>query len=402
MEKNVSVERAIEILCQNPIKKSIETVTLDKSVGRILGSNLISKVNNPRFDNSSMDGWAVNSEDCKSLGIKLKIVGLSQAGAKNNISINRGEACKIMTGAAMPTGADAIVMIEDTSVTDGMVTINGRAKKEFIRKTGEDIKKDELLIRSGTLMTSSVISLSATMGHDFIQVVGKPKIAIISNGDELIKPGIELMDGQIYESNSYGISALVKKMGGEPLRFDVVQDSIEGLRTALDLAGKDCDAIITSGGVSMGDYDLVRKIMEDEGEIKFWKVLMRPGGPPLFGKWKNTPLFGLPGNPVSSHVVFTMLVEAWMVCSLGMDSEYGPKTADRVSVLLKDHLKGATNKICLRRIRITNEGGRLVGRTHTHQGSGNIHSMVSHNGLSLLPPSKEGKEGDIIDALWFR
>ena len=152
----------------------------------------------------------------------------------------------------------------------------------------------------------------------------------------------------------------------------------------------------------MGDYDLVRKIMESEGEIKFWKVLMRPGGPPLFGKWKNTPIFGLPGNPVSSHVVFTMLVEPWMAHSLQTHAEYGPKLADKVSVIIQNPLRGAPGKICLRRIRISNQDGKLIANVITHQGSGNIHSMVANNALTLLPPDTNAKEGDQIEALWFR
>jgi molybdopterin molybdotransferase len=152
----------------------------------------------------------------------------------------------------------------------------------------------------------------------------------------------------------------------------------------------------------MGKWDLVRKIMEEEGEIEFWKIKMRPGGPPLFGRWKKTPLFGLPGNPVSSHVVFIMLVFPWLSFSLGFDREKGPKLADRVNVVLETPLKGAPDKICLRRIKIINKNGILKATTNTHQGSGNINSMVTHNGLSLLPPNKDAKKDEIIDALWLR
>ena len=402
METGVTVEKAIEIACQSPLSKLTEIKLLDEAIDRILATDLISKVNDPRFDNSSMDGWAVNSEDCLTMNTKLKIKGVSKAGQLEKISIERGEACKIMTGAPIPNGANAIVMVEDTNINDNVVSINGPARVDYIRKKGENIKKGQVTMFSGTLINSSAISLAATMGHDRLEVISKPKIAIISNGDELIQPGLSLSDGQIYESNSFGISALIKKMGGEPIRFNAVQDSLEGLRNALNSAVLTCDAVITSGGVSMGDWDLVRKIMEDEGDIKFWRVLMRPGGPPLFGKWKNKPLFALPGNPVSSHVVFTMLVAPWMSQSLGMHPEYGPKIADRVSVILQQPLKGAPNKLCLRRIRITNQNGKLIAKTHTHQGSGNIHSMLVHNAISLLPPDTDAIEGDQIEALWFR
>ena len=204
-------------------------------------------------------------------------------------------------------------------------------------------------------------------------------------------PGEELEAGSIYESNSYGLCALLEKIGCTPILKDVVVDSMDALRTTLD--SLECDIILTSGGVSMGEFDYVRKLMGEEGDIHFWKVAMRPGGPPLFGTWKGTPLFGLPGNPVSSHLVFTMIVAPWLA----------PETplGNKVQVRLKDAVKGAPGKVCLRRIRITSEDDQLVATTHTHQGSGNIHSMVAHNGVTLLPPDTSANPNDIIEALWL-
>jgi len=151
----------------------------------------------------------------------------------------------------------------------------------------------------------------------------------------------------------------------------------------------------------MGEWDLVRKLMEEEGEISFWRMKLRPGGPPLFGTWKNTPLFGLPGNPVSSLVVFHVLVAPWIAKSLGYHEKMGPRLSQQVSVRLAEDVSGAPGKLCLRRIRITSENGKLIATTHTHQGSGNIHSMVTHNGLTLLPPDTDAEVGQTIDALWL-
>ncbi|MBU03933.1 MAG: hypothetical protein CMA58_03005 [Euryarchaeota archaeon] len=400
--EGVTIEEAIQISCKIPLKKKTEIVSLDDSINRILAYDIVSKVNDPRFDNSSMDGWAVKSEDCKNYGNKLKIIGTNKTGNYKSNTINSGEACRIMTGASMPNGADAIVIIEDTTIEENMVIINGPARTEYVRKCGENISKGEISLKAGTLLNSAEISLCATTGYSELEVIRKPKIAIISNGDELVKPGHALLNGQIYESNSFGLAALVKKIGCEPIRLGIVQDTIEGLRQALNQASRECDAILTSGGVSMGKWDLVRKIMEEEGEIKFWKIKMRPGGPPLFGKWKNIPLFGLPGNPVSSHVVFTMIVFPWVAYSLGFNEEKGPRLADKVNVILENPLKGAPDKVCLRRIKISNKNGTLMATTNTHQGSGNIHSMVIHNGLSLLPPNKDAILGEKIEALWLR
>ena len=363
--------------------------------------DLASMVDDPRFDNSAMDGWAVRKEDCLETGSSLRIVGTSQAGSSALPSVGKGEACGIMTGAPLPEGADAIVLIEDSASEGTHVTINGPARPDYIRRRGENLREGTVALEAGSLLTPAAVSLAATMGHGEVDVVSIPRIAVIGVGDELTPPGEPLTDGAIYESNTYGLASMVTMMGGAPKRYEIIQDSIESLREALNDAADTCDAIITSGGVSMGKWDMVRGIMEQEGEIRFWRVMMRPGGPPLFGTWMGKPLFGLPGNPVSSHVVFTVLVAPWLSTSLGANDHSGPRMGNRVRVVMEEPLKGAPGKLCMRRILIRQDGDSLVGSTSTHQGSGNIHSMVAHNGLSLLPPDTDSKKGETIDALWM-
>ena len=377
METFVTIERALQIVRKTPIQSTTETISLDRGHNRILSKDLQSKVDDPAFDNSAMDGWAVRSEDTNRVEI-----GVTTAGEVPS-EIGGGEAIRIMTGAPIPKGADAIVMVEDG--------INGKAHTNFIRKRGENLRQGETTLTSGQVMTPAAISLAATMGHKTIPVRSRPKVAVISTGDELIPPGSELKEGQIYESNSYGLCALLEKIGCKPIRHEVVEDTMDGLRNALNSI--DCDVIITSGGVSMGDHDYVRKLMEEEGTIHFWKVAMRPGGPPLFGTWNGTPLFGLPGNPVSSYLVFILLVAPWLAPEISL--------AKKVHVRMKDPVKGAPGKVCLRRIQISSEGDELVATTHTHQGSGNTHSLVAHNGVTYLPPDTDADTGNIIQALWF-
>ncbi len=401
METSVSLERALALASNLNFPRRTETTPLSELNGRILATPLSSKVDDPAFDNSAMDGWAVRTEDCDEDTI-LQIVGTSRAGGEELPHVSTGQACRIMTGAPMPPGADAIVMVEDSVDEGRQVRILGPARPGYIRKQGENLQKGQETLPAGTLIGPAEISLIATMGHHEVETVCKPTIAVVSTGDELVQPGIELSPGQIYESNSYGIASLVEKMGASAKRFDVVHDNIEGLRLTLEEAADSCDVILTSGGVSMGKWDLVRRLMEEEGEPLFWKVLIRPGGPPLCGSWKDTPLFGLPGNPVSSHVVFISLVAPWLAGCMGADHELGPRLADRVRVRLSEDIKGAPKKLCMRRIRIEAGEDGLVATTHTHQGSGNIHSMVAHNGLTLLPPDTSGKEGETIDALWLR
>ena len=377
METQVTIERALQIVRQSPIQQTTEWVPLTDALHRILAEDLQSKVDDPAFDNSAMDGWAVRSED-----LNREEIGVTAAGDPPS-HIEPGQAIRIMTGAPIPKGADATVMIEDG--------INGKAHINFIRKQAENLRKGETALQAGQLMTPASISLAATMGHDSIPVQTRPRVAIISTGDELIQPGQQLKEGQIYESNSFGLCALLERVGCIPIHHNIVEDSREGLRSTLN--SLDCDAILTSGGVSMGEYDYVRRLMEEEGDLHFWKVTMRPGGPPLFGTWNGTPLFGLPGNPVSNHLVFMLLVAPWLAPEISL--------AKKVHVRMKDPVKGAPGKVCLRRIQISSEGDELVATTHTHQGSGNIHSLVTHNGVTYLPPDTNADTGNIIQALWF-
>jgi len=293
------------------------------------------------------------------------------------------------------------LILENSKQENDYVTILDNPKPNYIRKKGENFTTGQIILKSGSVLGPFEISLAATSGNWQVSVVKKPIVSIISTGDELVHPSNELNEGEIFESNSFGISALIRRMGGEPVNLGHISDSLDDLRNTLNLASEKSDLIITSGGVSMGDWDLVRKIMQEEGNIKFWKVKLRPGGPPLFGNWKNTPIFGLPGNPVSSHVVFISLVAPWLNKIMRSDDKKGHKLGNRVKVRLKNPVKGAPGKICMRRILVKLEDNELVGYVKTHQGSGNINSLVSHNALTLLPPDTDGLTGQLIDAIWL-
>lgn len=393
-------DRALEIALANPLAKKVETIPFDHANGRVLATSLTSHVDDPRFDNSAMDGFAVRASDCKEKPSTLIIVGTSQAGGEQPPAIGPGQACKIMTGAPLPKGADAIVMVEDTKTDQDRVTILGPARTGYIRRRAENLSRGQEALPTGATLSSATLALAGTMGHGEVEVVKRPTIAIMSTGDELVPPGSELMPGQIYESNSHALASLVESMGCHAVRHESVTDSMDELRARLDELSSH-DAILTSGGVSMGEWDIVRRIMEEEGELSFWRMMIRPGGPPLFGTWRGTPLFGLPGNPVSSLVVFHVLVAPWIARSLDYHNELGPSISRRVSVLLEEDIPGAPGKLCLRRIRIRSDNGQLLATTHTHQGSGNMHSMVAHNGLTLLPPDTDGRAGEIIEAMWL-
>jgi molybdopterin molybdotransferase len=392
----ISLEEAINIAQSAPIKADTEFVSLDEAHGRILGSDLPSKVNDPPFDNSAMDGFAVRFEDTKEAPTTLTIVATTQAAASNeSITISSGEAVRIMTGAPLPQGADAIIPIEACVVEGDSVTLNQPSKPHFIRRCGENIKEGVVGLKQGSYLSPQSISMCATMGYDQLPVMKKLKIGIISTGDELKSPGELLSFGEIYESNSYGLSGLVQALGHTPIRYPSVIDSLNDLREQFNKAASECDLFLTSGGVSMGEWDFVRKLMEDEGDVSFWRVRIRPGSPPLFGHWNDTPMFGLPGNPVSSHVVFRMLVTPYLRSSLQTQFPI-----DRIvhAKLLTD-VRSTNDCLTLRRVTLRSTKEGFFAEQSKHQGSGNIDSLSSADGLTLLQPGQSGKTGEWIEVL---
>lgn len=392
----ISLEEAINIAQSAPIKADTEFVSLDEAHGRILGSDLPSKVNDPPFDNSAMDGFAVRFEDTKEAPTTLTIVATTQAAASNeSITISSGEAVRIMTGAPLPQGADAIIPIEACVVEGDSVTLNQPSKPHFIRRCGENIKEGVVGLKQGSYLSPQSISMCATMGYDQLPVMKKLKIGIISTGDELKSPGEPLSFGEIYESNSYGLSGLVQALGHTPIRYPSVIDSLNDLREQFNKAASECDLFLTSGGVSMGEWDFVRKLMEDEGDVSFWRVRIRPGSPPLFGHWNDTPMFGLPGNPVSSHVVFRMLVTPYLRSSLQTQFPI-----DRIvhAKLLTD-VRSTNDCLTLRRVTLRSTKDGFLAEQSKHQGSGNIDSLSSADGLTLLQPGQSGKTGEWIEVL---
>lgn len=392
----ISLEEAINIAQSTPIKVETEFVSLDEAHGRILGSDLPSKVNDPPFDNSAMDGFAVRHEDSKEAPTTLAVVATTQAAASDeSISISSGEAVRIMTGAPLPQGADAIIPIEACVVEGDSVTLNQPSKPHFIRRCGENIKQGVVGLKQGSHLSPQSISMCATMGYNQVPVMKKLKIGIISTGDELKSPGEPLSFGEIYESNSYGLSGLVQALGHTPIRYSSVIDSLDDLRAQFNTAASECDLFLTSGGVSMGEWDFVRKIMEEEGEVSFWRVRIRPGSPPLFGHWNGTPMFGLPGNPVSSHVVFRMLVTPYLRSSLQTQFPI-----DRIvhAKLLTD-VRSTNDCLTLRRVTLRSTKEGFLAEQSKHQGSGNIDSLSSADGLTLLQPGQSGKTGEWIEVL---
>ena len=394
----IEVAQALEICNKTTLQTVTERVNLDDSHGRILAVDLPSLVDDPPFDNSAMDGFAMRFEDTTDVPATLEIIGTIQAaGKEDNITVGKGQAVKIMTGAPIPNGADSILQVELTSTEDNKVTLQQESMKHFIRRKGENLSKGEIALSAGTYLTPSRVGLCSTMGHSSIPVIKKLKVAIIATGDELKQPGEEIERGEIYESNSFGLSGLIKWLGHESTRLNCIGDTIDDLRQTLNQASLDHDLILTSGGVSMGEWDLVRKIMEEEGDIHFWRVKLRPGSPPLFGTWNNTPIFGLPGNPVSSHIVFRILVAPWI---RHITQANGP-IENRAFAKLATKVKPTKDCLTLRRVSIEVTDDGLVAHQKIHQGSGNIASMALSEGMVILQPGCEYSIGDTVEVMFL-
>ena len=322
----ISVNDAQSIIQKNIFELKSESVDLSSSSGKILSNNIKAKFPSPSFDNSAMDGFAVRSSDTfgatRTSTVSLKNIDESSAGSPSDLILKKGECIQCMTGAKIPKGADAIIMVEDTSgfSNDKNVQIMiGVKRGQHIRKMGEEINEGDILIEKGTIITTSEIGVCASFGYSELAVSKKPKVAIFATGNELIEPGKDLKEGEIYNSNLFLFADLVKKAGSKILMRNVIKDDKSSLKSFLLEALETCDVIISSGGVSMGRYDYVREVFIDLGvKEHFWKVAQKPGKPFFFGTNNQSLIFGLPGNPVSSYIGFMIWV--WPVLKQLMGS----------------------------------------------------------------------------------
>jgi len=297
---------------------SSERVKIDRALGRVLAEDAVARLTQPPFDVSSMDGYAVRGDDAAKTPAQLKIVGVAPAGRPFKGKIGTGEAARIYTGAVIPDGADAIVIQENTDSDGKTVTVKSAAEHgRHIRRAGLDFRQGDTLIPRGHYLTARDVALLAAGDLAEIVVTRKPRIAIVATGDELSRPDEKRVPGGIVASSSYGIAALVEKWCGVALDLGILPDKPEAF-AALPRAAKDCDLIVTLGGASVGDHDLVQSALAPHGfKLDFWKIAMRPGKPLIFGHLNKTPLLGLPGNPVSAIVCALLFLRPAMAKMLG-------------------------------------------------------------------------------------
>lgn len=395
----ISLNEANSIIQKNTKSIGIETISFLEAHGRILAQDIISTIDLPPFDRATVDGFALQSQNVQSAGKAnpktLKIIDIVQAGKPSLKEIKNGQAIKIMTGGVVPKGADCVVMKEDATLQGSFVKVLKMIKSnDGIAFCGDDIKKGNVILGHGMRLTPACIALLASLGIGRVKVFKKPRVAILVTGNELLNLKDKLKPGKIRSANQYGLSCQIKEVGGEPTILGIARDNLKETGEKVS-QGLKYDMLIISGGVSVGDYDLVPQVLKERG-VRFMieKVAMQPGKPLIFGKKAKTYIFGLPGNPVSTMVCFYEFVRS---CLLKMQGAHN--TALNVAHALLDEditLKPQRTKI-LRGVTSYRDGKIFVRRT-THQGSGNIISLAKANCLFKAP---EGitrlKKGSVVE-----
>ena len=321
----LSVAEALARVTQGLVPLGTERVAIGQATGRVLAEDLAARLTQPPFDASAMDGYAVRAEDIAALPATLRLVGQSAAGAGFRGSVGRGEAVRIFTGAPVPHGADTIVIQENADEASGVVTVKDAASGRHIRPRGQDFKEGEVLLAAGIRLGPRELMLAAAMNQPELPVRRKPKVAILATGDEVVPPGLELEIDQIVSSVPYGLAALIESHGGEAMSLGIAKDEPESLVT-LARAGSAADILLTIGGASVGERDLVASALRSEGlELDFWKIAMRPGKPLLYGRLGSQRLLGLPGNPVSALICAQVFLVPMLELMLGLAVDARPK-----------------------------------------------------------------------------
>lgn len=324
----IPVSEALSNITGAMRRTETETVSLDVALGRALAADASANMTQPPVAVSAMDGYAVCANDVAAVPVTLDVIGESAAGHGFAGTVNKGQATRIFTGAPVPNGADTIVIQENTTRDGDMVTVNEAPRAhQFVRAAGLDFRQGDALLRAPKKLTARDLGLAAAMNVPELTVYKKPRVAILATGDELVMPGEAPGPGQIISSNTVALAAYVTALGGEPVNLGIARDNEESLRAMLKGA-KGADLLVTIGGASVGDHDLVQKVLGDEGlDLTFYKVAMRPGKPLIFGALGKTPVLGLPGNPVSVGVTSVLFLKPAIETMLGLAAETRLETA---------------------------------------------------------------------------
>jgi molybdopterin molybdotransferase len=377
------IEEAMDKML-SPIKPIQATLQLPlaEAIGYVLAEDILSPIFVPPFDNSAMDGYAIRLADLANNNV-IPLAGKSFAGQPFEGEWPAGSCVRIMTGAKIPDGCDAVIMQENTEVTDQGIQFNQTDVKpqNNIRPTGDDIKQGDIVLSKGARLTSRDIPMIATLGVSHVTVVRKPRVAFFSTGDELRPLGKTLTEGQIYDSNRYGIKPLIENFGCEAIDLGIIPDCPETLKATFEKAQTLADVVVTSGGVSVGEADYTKDILEQLGQIGFWKLAIKPGKPFAFGKLSTAWFCGLPGNPVSAVLTMYVLVQP-LLAKLAGHTEW--KAPESIPATTRSAFKKAPGRTDYQRGIYSIEDGQFVVETTGNQSSGAFRSMSLANCFVVL------------------
>ena len=380
----LSVEQASEIVLKNVVRNPAESAPLPDALGRVLAEDIASDIDMPPFDRSMMDGYALNAQDAQFAPARLEIVGFIPAGAFPKSSLEPGQAAKIMTGAPLPVGADAVREFEKTSLLNHGQTVEiqeaVRTGQNIVKQASE-LSKGEIVLTAGTYIHPAVVGLLASLGKANVQVFQAPRVAILSTGDELVEPAALPLQGQIRNSNSFTLQALCTSMGLQTQMLGIAKDDKSILRHKIEL-GLSADILLITGGVSVGDHDFVKDVFDELGlEIHFQKVAIKPGKPTVFAKNAEKVIFGLPGNPVSCATVFEVLVRPAIRKMLGYPVYHNAM----VKAVLTNYFANRSQRENYHPCVTWYEEGEFFCRPLTTRGSGDISAYAKANSYLVCP-----------------
>ncbi|MFE8071196.1 molybdopterin molybdotransferase MoeA [Marinobacteraceae bacterium S3BR75-40.1] len=397
MSALIPVEEALEqILAAAHPGPAVETVSLDQARGRVLAETVTSPLAVPGADNSAVDGYAVHTDDLADTAT-LPISQRIPAGQPAQ-PLTRGTAARIFTGAEVPAGANAVVMQENTEVSGDQVEIRQTVEAgQNIRPRGQDLTEGAEVLRTGARLRPQELGLLASVGRAELSVYRRLRIAILTTGDELVDPGQPLQPGQIYNTNRYTLKALIESLGMEAVDCGDVADTAEATREALEKAAQ-CDVIVTSGGVSVGEEDHVRAAIEQLGTLNLWRLAIKPGKPLAFGQVGDTPVIGLPGNPAAVFVTFQLVVRPFLLKTQGARHHI---TAPGYWLPIRFEVAKANRRREFMRVRPEELGGEVGLVAHPNQSSGILSSACWAEGLAVIPENTTLKFGDLVQYLPF-
>jgi molybdenum cofactor synthesis domain-containing protein len=400
-EMLIEYPEAVRLVLENTRRLTAENVPLLEARGLALAEDVRARFDSPPFDNSAVDGYAVRSADAEAGGV-FRVVDEAPAGRPASKSVGEGEAIKIFTGGVIPEGADAVVMVENTTGWGEEFELKKAASPgQNVRRSGEDVRGGDVILKEGTEVGPPEIALAATQGYGRLPIFRRPKVVILSTGTELVEPGArDLEPGEIYDSNSFAMISQAREIGAEARRISAASDDASVIRDAVREAFETADVVVTSGGVSVGEKDLVKGTMLELGvEQVFWGVKFKPGKPLFFGVRDDVRFFGLPGNPVSAMVCFELFVRPALMRMMGRKDRRRP----HIEVYFEEDVKNRFGRMHAMRVSLTRTERGWLARSVGAQGSGLVSSLTRADALALIGPESEGaRAGEPVEAIVLR